>query len=302
MLNNHSGAYQEVHTSHIGPNAVPFILHTNLLRDRCPPFYRELVRRDPTGRSAASRYETEEAGSFDELSTVSDPRDIDVRMFQVFSTWLYTGRLVQPDECVRIREVPRLVALQAHKVIEAAGSWQDEDLVDVYMFASRHEIWELANLAITKLWTQNGQHRRTTSLPAIKRAFQAGAFGWEDSLGNSGPNQKPWLARLQDYLLYEAARALDLIKDSWLDLLLTAHMFPHPYSRAVHTRYHEPARAIEHQATDRSRPFWEYEPCYFHYHANREDQKTCAARYSSSTTMNHDSSPVNESATGAKLQ
>ncbi|KAM3415110.1 hypothetical protein BST61_g10239 [Cercospora zeina] len=171
----------------------------------------------------------------------------------------------------------RLVAKAAHKVVEPPGSWRDEDLIDVYLFASRHELWELANRAITRLWKQNDQHCRTTALPAIERAFAAGAFGWKDSLGCAGPNQSPYVMRLQDYLLFEGAHRLGEIKDSWLDLMLTSHLFPPPYNRALHARYHESPRVIEKRHHDLPQPFWEYEPCDFHCHEDKEAKKQCAA-------------------------
>ncbi|GIZ49956.1 hypothetical protein CKM354_001297200 [Cercospora kikuchii] len=276
------GAYQEVHTFVVGPEAVPFTLHTNLLRERCPTFLDELLQREGQVQpSPAGKRETCLLGDISPCPTDRplDLRTLRVTLFRVFATWLYTGQLVLPEEYAsKPPQATRLVAKAPHKVIEAAGTWRDEDLIDLYLFASRHELWELANLAITRLWKQNDQYCRTTALPAIERAFAAGAFGWDDSLGCSGPNQKPYVMRLQDYLLFEGARRLEDIKASWLDLMLTTHLFPPPYNRALHARYHESPRAIEKRHHDMPEPFWEYEPCYFHCHEEKEEQKKCAAR------------------------
>jgi hypothetical protein len=271
-----SGAYQHVHSVEIGPDAVPYALHTNLLRDRCPAFYRELLRCQESTPSSTS---TEELDPFEHDTPALNLQKLDIRMFRIFNAWLYTGQLILPEPRMDTRPSERLVAKHAHKIFEPVGTWRDEDLVDVYLFASQHEIWELANLAITKLWKQNDEHLRTSSLPAIQRAFDAGAFAWDETLGGAGPNQKPYLMRLQDYLLFEAARGLASIKSSWLDLLLTAHIFPPAYNTAAHARFHEPARAIEVRAESSPQPFWEYEPCYFHYHTSSEEQKACSARW-----------------------
>ncbi|USW58230.1 Putative BTB/POZ domain-containing protein [Septoria linicola] len=276
------GAYQELHTFEVGPGAIPFTLHTNLLRERCPSFCDELLRCG--GDVETPRNTFQDTCLLGDISPCPADRPFDIRslspgLFRVFSAWLYTGQLVLPDEHPPTsRPARRLVAKQAHKIVEGAGSWRDEDLIDVYLFASRHELWELSNLAITRLWNQNDRHCRTTALPAIERAFAAGAFGWDDSLGSSGPNQKPYLMRLQDYLLFEGAHRLHDDKDSWLDLLLTAHLFPAPYNRAVHSRYHESPRAIEQHHDNLPQPFWEYSPCYFHCHVSKEDQTLCKAR------------------------
>ncbi|KAF2206554.1 hypothetical protein CERZMDRAFT_89179 [Cercospora zeae-maydis SCOH1-5] len=276
------GAYQEVHTFVVGADAVPFTLHTNLLRERCPAFLDVLLQREAqTPPSPLTKSDTCLLGDISPCPADLpwDLRTLRVALFRVFAAWLYTGQLVAPEEHVsKGQRATRLVAKAAHKVVEPPGTWRDEDLIDVYLFASRHDLWELANLAITRLWKQNDQHCRTTALPAIERAFAAGAFGWDDSLGCSGPNQKPYVMRLQDYLLFEGAHRLEDIKDSWLDLMLTAHLFPPPYNRALHARYHESPRVIEQRHHDLPQPFWEYEPCYFHCHEDKEVKKKCAAR------------------------
>lgn len=273
-------------TFEIGPDAVSFTLHANLLRERCPNFYDELLQEDGKDPPPKSDLLSSKSDLLGDISPCPIDRPFNIRLlsvglFRVFSAWLYTGQLVLPDEnASRPRPETRLVAKQAHKTVEVAGSWRDEDLIDVYMFASRHEIWELANLAITCLWTQNDRHCRTTALPAIEKVFAAGCFGWDDTLGGTGPSQKPYLMRLQDYLLFEGAHRLEDIKDSWLDLMLTAHLYPPPYNRAVHTRYHEPPRAIlKTHGSGRDRPLWQYDPCHFHCHTSKEDQKTCRLRH-----------------------
>lgn len=262
---------------------MPFTLHTNLLRERCPVFHDALLQvRDTPGAPATLDLASDLLGDISPcpVDRPFDLRSLSLGLFRVFSAWLYTGQLVLPDEhAPRPRPTTRLVAKAAHKTVEPVGSWRDEDLIDVYMFASRHEIWELANLAITRLWTQNDKHCRTTALSAIEKVFAAGCFGWDDTLGGSGPSQKPYLMRLQDYLLFEGAQRLDDIKDSWLDLMLTAHLYPPPYNRALHTRYHEPPRTIVTSHDRHSpRPYWQTNPCHFHCHLSKADQQACSVR------------------------
>ncbi|KAK5114022.1 hypothetical protein LTR85_010328 [Meristemomyces frigidus] len=240
-----SGRYLDHVIFQVGPQAVPFMVHTGVLIERCPAFAESVMGATAIGDKVA----------FDGRK-INLP-DEEARIFWIFVVWLYTEELVPPledlgtdTEGIEARShEPRLRF--ARKVWPGTELWDDEDLVDAYIFGRKHHMDSLSTLAVSTLAAENEKLQRTASLAAVCQAFGAGH----------------WAKLLCDYLVDEADWRLVC---DYCDRIEDASPFPPEYISRVEERELTKCNAPV------SYNWWREAPCRYHIHHGLKEQERCA--------------------------
>lgn len=181
----------------------------------------------------------------------------DARIFWIFVVWLYTSELVRPPE--ELGEYESGVEERKHEPVARLAeedmnvkeqeAWVDEDLVDLYLFSRSHHIDTLANLGLSTLAEQSEKLRRTTSLPAVQRAYDTGH----------------WASMLRGILVEEAERRLARTKTP-------AHRAQSPpdYLSDILKSQLDGSSPAKNYTT------WHSAPCRYHIHHGTQEQQECA--------------------------
>ncbi|KAK4500583.1 hypothetical protein PRZ48_008772 [Zasmidium cellare] len=228
------GLCLQARTFLVGPKAEPFVIHRNLLRQRCAKYWdllQDAVKNNPSLMKHASHRLPED----------------DPRTFAMFVAWLYTGEIPpSPDDEDGWHIPPQLRLVPGQN--SEYERWYDEDLVDLWVFAANNQIYDLSNAAVSSLASQNDQYNRTTTRAALVTAFEY-----------SGP-----ATGMQKYLINEAVYRLDtstVPKN-------TSH-YPVEYV----SRILEAIMSRKSGNGKVAKPRWQTKPCLYHHHLDSASVK-----------------------------
>ncbi|KAK4539602.1 hypothetical protein LTR36_010538 [Oleoguttula mirabilis] len=244
------GRYLDHVTFLVGPKAVPFTVHTGVLIERCPAFADNVLGIEVVRDRAA----------LDGRKVLLEQEE--ARIFWIFLVWLYTCELVPPPEelgvgidgvDVRVLGLPRRFADDEDS--NTTGSWNDEDLVDIYLFGRRLQIDNLTTVAISTLATENGRIVRTASIAAVRKAFGAGH----------------WAKLMCDYLVDEAEWYADWGKSPRTE---QTRDYPDEYISRIEQASRDSSSAAKQFKS------WRNAPCRYHVHHGIQEQEHCSLLWS----------------------